>query len=97
MGTSKKWCQGCPGSKQPRYTQSFLHHFTTLLTGGSKYERDITVTGSIDPGQPVCALVVAQNLCSKSPVGSIFLKLVKKSHRSLDEMVAGYYLHAGFE
>ena len=83
-------------SKQPRYTQSFLHHFTTLLTGGSEYARVVAVTGSIDPGQPARVLVVAQNPRSKPPVESISLKLVKKSHRSLDEMVERYYLH-GFE
>ncbi|KIM51598.1 hypothetical protein SCLCIDRAFT_33316 [Scleroderma citrinum Foug A] len=81
-------------SEQPRYysqAQSFLHHFTTLLTGGGEYARDakrvFAVTGSIDPGQPVRALVVAQNPRSESPVGSISLTQVKKSHRSLDEMV----------
>ena len=89
--------------QQPRYyiqAQSFLHHFTTLLTGGGEYARDakrvFAVTGSIDPGQPVRALVVAQNPRSESPVGSISLTQVKKSHRSLDEMMERYYLH-GFE
>ncbi|KIM60724.1 hypothetical protein SCLCIDRAFT_49381, partial [Scleroderma citrinum Foug A] len=72
----------------------FLRHFTTLLTYGGKYDTDskrvIAATGSIDPGQPVRILIVAQNPHANSPVESIFLKLVQKRHGSLNEVLAEY-------
>ena len=87
-------------SKRPRDIDSFLRHFTTLLTCGSKYDagaqRIIAVTGSIDPGQKVRTLIVAQNPHPNSHIGPISLHLVQKRHRSLDEVVAGYCSH-GFE
>lgn len=87
-------------SKQPRDNHSLLRHFTTLLTCGSKYDTDakrvVAVTGSIDSVRPVRTLVVSQNPHKNSTVQSISLKLVKKRHRSLNEVVAGYYSH-GFE
>ncbi|KIM55298.1 hypothetical protein SCLCIDRAFT_307910 [Scleroderma citrinum Foug A] len=78
--------------KQPRDTHSFLRHFTTLLACGSKCDTGaqsvIAVTGSIDPGQKVRALIVAQNPHANSPMGSISLNLVQKPNRSLDEVMA---------
>ena len=86
-------------SKRPRDFDSFLRHFTTLLTCSSKYDagpqRVIAVTGSIDPGQKVRNLIV-ENSHPNSPMGPISLHLVQKRHRSLDEVVAGYCSH-GFE
>ena len=86
-------------SKRPRDFDSFLRHFTTLLTCSSKYDagpqRVIAVTGSIDPGQKVRTLIV-ENSHPNSPMGAISLHLVQKRHRSLDEVVAGYCSH-GFE
>ncbi|KIM61445.1 hypothetical protein SCLCIDRAFT_1215887 [Scleroderma citrinum Foug A] len=80
-------------SKRPRDIDSFLRHFTTLLTCGSKYvagaQRVIAVTSSIDPGQKVRTLIVAQNPHPNSHLGPISLHLVQKRHRSLDKVMAG--------
>ena len=81
--------------KRPRDTHSFLRHFTTLLTCGSKCDTGaqsvIAVTGSIEPRQKVRTLIVAQNPHANSPMGPIFLKLVQKRNRSLDEVMARYF------
>ena len=82
-------------------TQSFLHYFTTLLTSSSEdYDTDakraVAVTASLNPGRPMRILIAATDPRAPSCAAPVFLRLMQKRHKSLGEVLAGYYLH-GFE
>ena len=88
-----------PPSGQRKNIAPFLHHFTTLLTCGSKYDKEankvIAVAGSVSPNLQARALIVAQNPYLKSPVKSSRLTTVEKDDRPFKEVVTGYYSKVG--
>ena len=81
-------------SRQRKDIAPFLHHFTTLLTCGSKYDKEakkvVAVAGSVFQNLQARALIVTQNPYSKSPVKSIRLTTVEKDDRPFKEVVTGY-------
>ena len=88
-------------SRQPPDTHHYLLRFlTTLLTCDEECDtganRVIAVTTSIDPEQRIRILIAAQDPHAPSIAPPTFLKPVQQRHRSLDEVVAGYY-SLGFE
>ena len=87
-------------SKRPRVATNFLRYFVTLLTCSEEDDTDakriIAATVSTGVGQQVQTLIVAQDPHAPSSAPPVFMKVVQKPNRSLDEVVAGYYSY-GFE
>ena len=91
--------QKSPESGQRKNITPFLHHFATLLTCGSKYDKKakkvVAIAGSVSPNLQARALIVIQNPYLRSPVKSIRLTTVEKDDRPFKEVVTGYYSKVG--